>query len=212
MEQKLIDKIKKMFALANDEGAAPGEIENALRMANKLMEKHNISSFDLHTQEEVIAKFCKGSKFIWVGQLYKAVAKVYSCSVFKSGTDRIVMVGAEGDAVTAKIVIEGLIESINRAGKGKGIAFKNGATSSLIRQCMDIVKNRKTENVKIPGTELALTDIYEQKYRNAVEFMNGMCNLTSGKARSQRASQEGLDYGNTLNPFARVGSKTKALN
>ncbi|MBW1849370.1 MAG: DUF2786 domain-containing protein [Deltaproteobacteria bacterium] len=40
MNSKLIDKIKKMFALANDAGAAKGEAENAMRMANKMMERH----------------------------------------------------------------------------------------------------------------------------------------------------------------------------
>ena len=212
MEQKLIERIKKMFALANNEGAAPGEAENAMRMANKLMEKHQISSFDLHTKEEIIAKFCKGSKFLWVAQLYQAVAKVYSCSVFKTGSTKIILVGAEGDAVTAKIVIESLILSIDRAGKGKAIAFKNGAALELCRQCREIIHNRKIENQKIPGTELALTDIYEQKYQNAVEFMHNMTSLTTGKAKRLNSSQSGIDYGKTLNPHTRVGAKTKALN
>ena len=124
MDKKLIERIKKMFALANDKGAAEGEAENAMRMANKLMEKHNLSHIDLHNSEDITIKFEDGTKFNWKRQIYNAVAKVYSCGFFIQGQDQCLIVGTDSDTVTASIVIHGLIDSIDKAGKGKGIAFK----------------------------------------------------------------------------------------
>ena len=65
MNDKIIERIKKMFALATNEGAAPGEAENAMRMANKLMEKYSLSALDLHTQEEITIKFGEKAHNTW---------------------------------------------------------------------------------------------------------------------------------------------------
>jgi hypothetical protein len=47
-EDTVRDKIRKLLALANDEGAADNEAETAMRQANKLMKKHNIDLAALH--------------------------------------------------------------------------------------------------------------------------------------------------------------------
>ena len=51
--ERLIDKIRKLFALANCEGATENEAATALRMANKLLDKHSISTIDLADEREV---------------------------------------------------------------------------------------------------------------------------------------------------------------
>lgn len=43
MEDKIINRIKKMLALANDAAAAEGERDNAMRMAYNLLAKHNLT-------------------------------------------------------------------------------------------------------------------------------------------------------------------------
>lgn len=50
--QKLIDRITKLLALANDPSAAPGEIENAQTKAAELMAKHNISVGESKIKDE----------------------------------------------------------------------------------------------------------------------------------------------------------------
>lgn len=49
---KLIAKLNKMFALANDPGATKGEAENALAFAQELMRKHNIYAVELVTDKQ----------------------------------------------------------------------------------------------------------------------------------------------------------------
>lgn len=46
-KQKMLDKVAKLLALANDPNASQGEIENATKMANMLMMKHQIEQEDV---------------------------------------------------------------------------------------------------------------------------------------------------------------------
>lgn len=46
-EEKIINRIKKMMALANDKAASDGERENALRMSYALMARHNLEMSDV---------------------------------------------------------------------------------------------------------------------------------------------------------------------
>ena len=56
-EERMIQKIRKLFALASNKGASGNESENALRMANALLMKHSIDKHKLHDKDEVFASF-----------------------------------------------------------------------------------------------------------------------------------------------------------
>ena len=211
MNEKIINKIKKMFALANNEGAAPGEAENAMRMANKLMEKHMLTSIDLHTSEEMSITFLDAHRYVWVRHLYNAVCPVYSCSMFLHGKDRYVLVGTESDMVTTGIVVDGLIKSIKRASKGQGIEFSNGAVLEIARQCRQIIADRADSVEIAPGSGLVLADIFKTKMDLVTEFMNDKFNLSSGRRSSMNSSNAGREYGTTLNPHANLSNR-RALN
>lgn len=209
MNTKLIEKIKKMFALANCAGASPGEAENAMRMANKLMEKHKLCSMDLKFDEEITLNFGIETSHAWVRQLYNAVARVYSCSMFTQGTN-IIMMGTLSNLTTAGIVIDALVENIEKAGKGKGITFKNGASSALVNQCWKLIDERK-KSTEVTGSGLVLADHYDEEYDRAKATMDKKFNLTKGRASKMRQSAEGRAYGASLNPNAHLSNKL-ALN
>jgi hypothetical protein len=54
--QKVIDKVHKLYALANDRGASQGEVENALKMARKLLAKYNLILQDLDVVDKEFIK------------------------------------------------------------------------------------------------------------------------------------------------------------
>jgi len=211
MEQKIIDRIKKMFALANCEGAAPGEAENAMRMANRLMEKHALSSLDLHTSDSITIKFEDGSNFNWVRQLYNAIAPVYSCGFFIQGKEQSLLVGTESDTITASIVANGLISNIKRASKGKGVTFANGAVLEISKQCRELIANRRLVAEKVPGTELSLVDVYDTKADLVRSFMDANLSLGKGRRSNMKGNEAGRAYGATLNPHANLSNR-RALN
>ena len=47
----ILRRLKKLLALATDPAAAPGEAENAMRMAQALMRKHKVSNLEMATSE-----------------------------------------------------------------------------------------------------------------------------------------------------------------
>lgn len=53
--QKVLNKVSKLLALANDCGASPNEAETALRQARHLMKQYNLESLEVaaHAVEEV---------------------------------------------------------------------------------------------------------------------------------------------------------------
>lgn len=52
MEEKIINRIKKLMALAADPAASDGERDNALRMAHATMLKYNIDSAQVQGQAQ----------------------------------------------------------------------------------------------------------------------------------------------------------------
>lgn len=46
-EDRILERVRKMLALANDEAATEGERDNALRMAHNLLMKHQLSMEDV---------------------------------------------------------------------------------------------------------------------------------------------------------------------
>lgn len=209
MNQKIIDRIKKMFALANDDGAAAGEAENAMRMANKLMERHALSAIDLHTNEAMRIKFEPYFRNSWSKQVYNSVAKVYSCEFFSHGTKHNILVGAKSDTITASIVINALIGNIEKAGRGEGVKFKNGAALEIVRQCREILKARENNTEKVAGTGLVLCDVFDAKLKKAEEFMNAEFDISTQPVRMD-SNEKGRAYGATLSPNAHLSNR-KAL-
>jgi hypothetical protein len=59
--EKVKDTIRKMLNLAGDEAASQGEIDNAMRFAARLMEKHQLSEEDLSKVDEKLVDIEKAA-------------------------------------------------------------------------------------------------------------------------------------------------------
>lgn len=79
---RIKSRVRKLLNLANDQSAAEGEIENALRYARALMDQHHLDEADLdeEVREERMAQMiatCGGSKMsAWESALAHAIVKV----------------------------------------------------------------------------------------------------------------------------------------
>lgn len=91
IKEKILDKVRKLLALSEDQGASEGEIENALRMAQQLMMKHNIDSGEINISpldigEDLIdSHFKHGEAKFWLWNLLTIIGKGHNCTVFKKG-------------------------------------------------------------------------------------------------------------------------------
>lgn len=212
----MINKIKKLFALASNASSQGNESENAMRMANKLLEKHAISMLDLSDQESVGVTFMSPPDVPWVRVLCNSIAKLYSCKVIRDPNwenSKMILIGTESNRITAEIVINQLIDQITKESKGKGNAFRNGAADSLYQSCMTMIRERKADKVEaIPGTGLVPLDIITKQLAEIDDWMKKHMPNTTTSRSNTRSSAEGRAYGKGLNAGARVGSSQRALS
>ena len=214
--ERLMDKIRKLFALANCEGATENEAATALRMANKLLDKHSISTIDLADEREVSLSFLPlEGRQKWMRTIINGVARLYDCRYFTDSnwdTLKHVMVGTAANRMTASIVIEQLVQQVRRDTKGKGNAYKVSASRALYFTCDSILEARKdSKEPVIAGTGLIPLDMIRRAEIDNQDFLDAQIGkLGVSKAARAVHSAEGAAYGKGLNPGARVSGKSAA--
>ena len=217
-EERMIEKIRKLFALSANAGATGAEAETALRMANALLAKHAIDKHRLHETDQVFVSFMDFPiSQDWVKKVCGHIARFYNCRCifdYNWKPAKTLVIGTSANRITAIIVIDQLLDQIRKE-KGN-IAFKNGAAFGLYEKCKEITDERNVETGNdevIPGTGLTIIDIETQQKTGVSDFINeNFSNLRSSK-RAGSMSAEGRAYGQGLNPNARVtGSAQKCLN
>jgi len=214
--QRMIEKIKKLFALAANDSAVGNESENAMRMANKLLEKHAIDMLDLADNDKVSCTFCSDQNTKWVRVIYSSICSLYDCCFFVDKSwdkPKFMIIGKESNRITASIVIDHLVSQI-KSEKGKLNDFKLGAATSIYHMCNDIIKERKSSLSEIlPGTGLIPLDLIKQNELLNKEWIDkNVGKLSPLKSSRSKVSQDGLDYGKGMNVGARVSQQHRALS
>ena len=82
MSSAIIEKCRKLFTLANNDGATEGERDNALRMAYGLMAKHNLDETMLDSEDlrQILEVEAPGAA--WIRQVTNSVAGLFFCTLF----------------------------------------------------------------------------------------------------------------------------------
>lgn len=214
-QNKIIAKIRKLFALANDKGSMGAESETAMRMANRMLEKHSLEMHQLADNDDVFCTFADynlkepGAKTI-IG----AVCRLYNCRVifdYNWSPVKTLIIGTGANRVTAVIVIDQLLDQVKSECRGKGAAFKNGAAIGLNDVCCKIINERKACKVEIiPGTGLMPLDQIQRQALEVNDFVEkNFSDLKKSKAG--KGSAAGYKYGQGLNPGARVTGESQRM-
>ena len=211
-EERMIAKIRKLFALANNSGSQGNEAESAMRMANALLAKHAIDKYKLHETDTVFCSFLDYDiKPQWIKSVISTISRFYNCRCifdYNWPEPKTLVIGTSANRITAILVIDHLIDQIKKETRGEKIAFKNGAALGLDDKCREIIlaRNAETGNDEvIPGTGLTVIKLEERQKTDVNEFVNAnFAHLKSGRGM-KTASAAGRSYGNGLNPNARVG-------
>jgi hypothetical protein len=219
-EERLIAKIRKLFALAHDKNAQGNEAENALRMANALLSKHAIDKYRLHEEDAVFASFMDYDiKHHWKKSIIGTIARFYNCRAifdYNWDTPKTLIIGTSSNRITAILVIDHLIDQVIKETRGEKIAFKNGAALGLYDTCNKIIEKRNIETGNdevIPGTGLTVIKIEKRQKMDVEDFIKAnFKHLRSGPGM-RSVSAEGRSYGQGLNPNARItGEGQKRLS
>lgn len=125
MESKIVDRIRKLLALATSDNV--NEAANAAARAQELMKEHQIEMADISVQtgkempredvkEEVLEGTGSRSKALkWRVQLAGTLARAFNGRIFfYSGTDKIVIIARPSDAQTVRYLLGYLGMEIER--------------------------------------------------------------------------------------------------
>jgi hypothetical protein len=167
ISSRMLARIKKMLALANNEGATEGERAAALHHANLLLQKYNLSLADLpadqvnEPREEQVLVVC-GDR--WLRDICDSVAKLHFCnymfaSTGTSGKWANYFIGRQSNVVTAMLMSEYLIKSIKREATKRyrsptspeGRSFCVGMTRTLESRIYDMLLAAQTKGDSGPA-------------------------------------------------------------
>ncbi|MDQ2107012.1 MULTISPECIES: DUF2786 domain-containing protein [unclassified Vibrio] len=167
---KVIDKISKLLAMANDT-SSPNEALLAAKRARALMDKYQLSQEDIETQigsqflEAQVGKQ-KGKLFLWERSLAAACANLNDCrSVINRNQNGsyLSLQGFKSDVIVAKMTMEYLVKAAKRAKDSVGIKgasesqfFMRGFSSEVLDRAIEIKRSREKQFTSVAGTGLVL--------------------------------------------------------
>lgn len=223
MTDKIINRVKKMMALANDPAASDGERENALRMSYAVMAKYNLDMNDVEgspigpqeSRQSVVGEFYARP---WAVTVAAAVSKLFFCKYYFSrlGKDqaRHTFVGKESNAATAEEVSRILIESIRResnrcmrqAGENATWrrSFATGAAFKIQERVNELMTSNQVEGVSSSMSLVLVNLRASENSANALFIQNAGVQLKFSKSRASTsvrgdAYSAGRTFGSGLN-------------
>lgn len=232
-EDKIVSRIRKMMAIANDAAASEGERDNAMRMALKLLAKHNLSMKQI---EDSVAPEERGKtvwserNFPWARQIASAVSRLFFCKYYyvaysSKGVCEHNFVGLESNAVTAMEMTKYVITSVRaeaakyvrETGIGTPRDFAKGAALRIYARCEALRKEAEQESAAeaTPGTSLVLASVYQQEQAANDAFLAAMnVKLKTSKDRQHAAGSRGFwaghEYGGKVSLNRQVGGAKAA--
>lgn len=185
-EDKIVNRIRKMLALASDNAATEGERDNALRMAYSLMAKYNIDQSRIdakQTLEQRLKMDVDGWSMLWSVHIHNAMAKLFFCKYLRGGKINgtklhHIFVGKESNAITASYMATYVVNSVLKEGRGYGWhnlssemrSFGLGVVDRLYKRIAEIQKAEEQRPGAEPGTALVLASIYKTEEQANLAF------------------------------------------
>lgn len=224
-QNPIIEKIKKLLALADNAAATEGERDNALRMAHGLLAKHNLDMGQVTASQQ-----CEGREMhvnptwgmLWCRQLSQQVAKLFFCNYYygtKVNATRMNhhFIGKSSNVVTAALMADFLIHSILKECRSRGWhnlscearSFATGAVRVITERVKALMKSPEGES---ESTALVVRNLYETEFEANEAFIESTgTRLVTKSARSTavdgRAYAAGKDYGSKVGLDIQVANR-----
>lgn len=231
-KDKVLGRIRKMLALANDAAASEGERDNAMRMVHATLAKYNLSMAEAEAggqqSEEARGReddFTHGAP--WARQVCHALADLFFCRYYFVKVGPRVkhhFVGRQSSAITAREMAMYVFKSIERQAraenppefKGSSVwisSFCKGAAMQVQIRCAELRKAAEAPAPSgTPGTALVLADYYENERRANEAFLRSLgVKLRSAPNRQRSTDVDGAwgagnEYGKRVSLNNQVGA------
>ena len=235
MEDKIIDKIAKLLAVANG-NAAGGEHERdtAMRMATKLLIKHNLSMVDITGKTKGEARESAEAEHYtdpWRRVCAGAIARLYFCGFFTSkiaGKQKLMytFIGLQSNIETARDIAGYVIKSIDREAKrlrkeqGQPASFEtsfmNAAAGRIGARCdalrAEAEAETQAEQAANAGNALVLANYYDSEKLANDEYVAFTMNikLKSKPNRLTNLNNDGFVKGRKFGEDLSLNNQLKA--
>ena len=217
MNEKIIEKIRKLLEMTQENGASENEAMVAALRAQELMAKYNIDLIDVqgvHTSEEEICDIMinmteyEHVSTKWSIRLAGIIAGNFRCKVYTIGKSTVVFYGFKTDAKIASDVFKFLFNTglklapkYYRQCKKEGKPTKGAASSYLIGYCQGIADVLEKQCVALmivtsPKVEESWKEKSSGWKKTKVNFKNSDADAysagrTDGRATANARSIEG---------------------
>ena len=226
-EERILDKVKKMLAIANNSAATEGERDNALRMAHALLAKHNLSMENVHEREAMEGRETldiETFRMRWARVVCNGVAKLFFCKYYSgeklnATKGKHYFVGKQSNAITATLISSYVINSILKECRNRwqhnlapeSRSFCIGAADKLRDRIEEMMKGNDIEGVSAENA-VVLYNIYQAELdANEIFIKAAGTNLVTKKARQQevdlRYYAQGKEFGDRINLNGQVVNK-----
>jgi len=210
--ERLLDRVRKLSAMAQQSDASPHEAEIALRRCQSLMSKYGISEADLHTSEFGSAEFTKGRTIpSHVKFLASAVARLHDVLFVRGDGGFAEFRGFDVDAKVARLTLEYLIDAVERAlagrkragdfpaGRSAAYDYRLGFATQVSKRVSDIVEERKQTEQAAAGSGKSLTV-------KKMEIVDRECghDLRNASFSSSRGARNGAAHAAGIDDGSRV--------
>lgn len=167
---KIASRVRKLLALAHDNSASQGEIENAMRMARELMTQYGIEDSDLQeddTSNPIVDERgqAKNTSQRWEQSLSIAISNICDVVAYRCG-GVIHFVGYARDVAVARELYPSLVvtaRTLARMELGKGWtpshrSFAEGFVSALISRSKDWKKEAENTTAIVVRKDVAIRE------------------------------------------------------
>jgi hypothetical protein len=233
--EKAVNKIRKLLAHATDSAAgSEHERDNAMRMALKLLAKHNLTMADVEEEkEDRDMVFMEQFPDPYRRVIANAIAEMYFCKFYHVKVPNkqklnFHFVGLESNCNTAlemtKYVIKSVSDESNLkqreagAGAGWGTTFRNAACARIAERCREFRAEAEAESAvesQSTGTALVLANLYETEKEANTSYIVKILNvkLTEKKTtlvnKSRSANAQGREFGDKVNLSNQIASNAQ---
>lgn len=220
INDRALDRVRKMLALANDASAAEGERDNALRMAHSTLAKHNLSLVDVDnmtTSEKRTSLELETMCWPWMRSTAFGIAELFFCKYFFSRVRKNYIkhhfIGRLSNATTASDLSRYVIASIVKeaakakretpyAGSDFVVSFCKGAAHKVHHRCIELRTEAErasqvTPTVTSTGTALVLASVYSAEATANNDYLKNtlQIQLKTSASRERQSSRDGYNAG-----------------
>ncbi len=232
MSEKIIDRVRKMLAIANDLAATEQERDTALQMAYRVLAHHNLSMVDLEKDKQEPRKDYEfnGFSFPFARKVCRSIADLFFCHYivgFKVNNTQCghIFVGKESNATTAMVMSDWIIKSIMKEGRKmykqntspECRSFCVGAAETLQMRVIQMMREAKKNDAptESTGSALVLASLYDTEESENKALALSLFDIKTTKTRASsiadgRAYTQGREFGNTINLALQVGGEKGA--